>query len=175
MLFKILFFVLLAIDILAAIVFLPRNLKDRRLKKEKRHTYAIQNVGTNLCIRPYNADFSEGNKVIQYPLHNWECITWQFIKTGDDTFLLQNLYTHKSFAPQKGTVSDSSLHQETLDGTSAQLWDFLKEGNEYRIRLHGTQMYLSAKNAATNSDIVLKVKSDDANQKWRLIEQHPTV
>lgn len=175
MIYQILFFVLLALVVFGIAVFVPRIAKDMRLKKDRKNTYAIQNVGTGLCIRPKDADFSEENSVIQYPLKNWECITWQFIKLDANAYLLQNLYTHKTFEPKNGTEEGSSLFQKTLDGTKNQCWEFLKDNGAYTIRLKGTGLYLTAESKEKNAEITLREKQENDAQKWKLVEQHPTM
>lgn len=175
MAYQILFFALLALIVLGAVVFVPRIAKDMRLKKDKKNACAIQNVSTGLCIRPKDADFSEGNSVIQYPLKNWECITWQLIRVDTDAFLLQNLYTHKTFEPKNGAADGSPLIQRTLDGTRSQCWEFAENGGSCAIRLKGTELYLAAESKEKNTEIVLREKQNDDAQKWRLIEQHPVM
>lgn len=175
MLYAILFYGLLAAVLLAMMLFLPRVRKDIRLKKQKQHTFAVRNVGTGLCIRPYNADYSEGNKVILYPLHNWECITWQFIRVAGDTYILQNLYTHKSFAPNPGAKEGSTLWQKSLDGTQNQCWEFIKSDAGFLIRLKGTELYLTASRREENAEIVLQAANNAEEQVWELLPQQPII
>lgn len=174
--YKILFYVLVASIALIVIVFGPRIYKGIKLKKDKVNTYAIQNVKTNRCIRPYNAGFQDDNQVILYSLNNWECITWQFIELDKDTYLLKNLYTEKTFQPVVDPVEGVTMWQKPLGGSKQQYWEFLKQDNgTYLIRLKGTELYLTAASEEQNAHIVLKPLQNTTYQQWKLVEQHPIV
>jgi len=174
--FKILFFILLGIIAIALLVFGPRIYKGIQLKQDKVKTYAIQNVATSKCIRPYNAGFKDNNKVILYNHNNWECITWQFVEIEKDTFLLKNLYTEKTFQPMVNPSAGVTMWQKPLGGSALQYWEFLKQDDgAYYIRLKGTDLYLTAASEEQNADIVLKPMQNEINQQWKLIEQHPIV
>ncbi len=176
MMYKILFYVFVALIALTSVVFGPRINKDIKLKKDKVNTYAIQNVKTNRCIRPYNANYQDDNKVILYSLNNWECITWQFIKLDNGAYLPKNLYTQKTFQPDADPAEGVKMWQKPLGGSNQQYWEFLEKDNEtYLIRLRGTELYLTAASEEQNSDIVLKPLLNDSEQYWKLIEQHPII
>ncbi|MDC2187836.1 RICIN domain-containing protein [Bacteroides thetaiotaomicron] len=173
---KIAFFVLLGLVVLAAMVFGPRLSKDIKKKRAYENTYAIQNVATDKCLRPYNAENDDGTKIIQYSLNNWECLTWQLIGLENDTYFLKNLYTQKSFQPSSVPVAGVTLWQQTMGGTSLQHWEFIKQANEtYLIRLKDTELYLTAISNENDSDIVLMPQQDSAMQLWRLVRQNPIV
>jgi hypothetical protein len=174
--YKILFYVLVVLIALNLAVFGPRIIKGIKLKQDKVNTYAIQNVKTNRCIRPYNAGFQDNNKIILYDLNNWECITWQFIGLNNDTYLLKNLYTEKTFQSVTDAVEGATMWQKPLGGSNQQYWEFLKQDDgTYLIRLKGTELYLTAKSEEQNADIVLKPLQNSTDQQWKLIEQHPIV
>ncbi|MFT3995365.1 MAG: RICIN domain-containing protein [Dysgonomonas sp.] len=150
--------------------------KDLKKKQNYANTYAIQNVATNKCIRPYNAGNADSTKVISYSLHNWECITWQLIELEDNAYLLKNLYTQKSFEPASTPVDGTGLWQQTLGGSRFQYWEFIKQDDEtYIIRLKGTELYLTTISDENNSAIIISVKDDSKNQLWRLIRQNPII
>lgn len=172
--FKVLFITLLVIILLILIVFLPRILKDVKLKKDKKNIYAIKNVKTGLCIRPYNADFKEDNKIIMYPLKNWECITWQFIKLQDNKYLLQNLYTHKTLVPRKFEES-TTFYQKTLGTNENQIYEVIKASDYYLIKIADTELYLTSLSNETNSNLILQELNNEDNQKWELIKQNPII
>lgn len=174
--YKIPFYSLLTLGVLGGIVFGPRIIKGLKLKKDKKNTYAIQNVQTGRCIRPYNAGFEEENRVILYDLKNWECITWQFIELKKDTYLLKNLYTQKTFEPVSEPEEGVSLWQKILGGSKWQYWEFIEQSEGvYHIRLKGTELYLTPETNELNANIILKPSEDTTAQKWTLVEQHPIV
>jgi len=173
---KIAFFILLILVILSAIVFGPRIIKDIKKKQNYANTYAIQNVGTDKCLRPYNAGNDDGTKIISYSHHNWECITWQLIELENNRYFLKNLYTQKTFQPSSTPESGVNLWQQTLGGSSLQYWEFIKQSDEtYLIRLKGTELYITASSDENDSDIVLMPRQDSDSQLWRLIRQNPIV
>lgn len=173
---KIAFFSLLALIILAAVVFAPRIIKDIQKKQNYANTYAIQNVGTDKCLRPYNAGNDDGTKIISYSHNNWECLTWQMIELDKDAYLLKNLYTQKSFEPSAMPESGMGLWQQTLGGSRLQYWEFIKRTDEtYLIRLKDTELYLTTTSDENNSDIILMPRQDADNQQWRLIRQTPII
>jgi len=173
---KIAFFILLGLIIIAAIVFGPRICKDIQKKRNYTNTYAIQNVGTEKCIRPYNAENNDGTKIISYTHHDWECITWQLIGLKDNIYLLKNLYTQKSFQPSSTPKPDVTLWQQTLGGSPLQYWEFIKQANEtYLIRLKDTELYITATSDENDSDIILTSRQGSNRQLWRLIRQTPII
>lgn len=173
---KIAFFSLLALIILAAIVFAPRIIKDIQKKQNYANTYAIQNVRTDKCLRPYNAGNDDGTKIISYSHNNWECLTWQMIELDKDAYLLKNLYTQKTFEPSETPESGMGLWQQTLGGSRLQYWEFVKRTDEtYLIRLKDTELYLTTTSDENNSDIILMPRQDSDNQQWRLIRQTPII
>lgn len=174
--YKFLFYVLLILIILTSVVFVPRINKDIHLKKATVNTYAIQNVKTDKCIRPYDANYKDDNKVILYTLNNWECITWQLIDLNNGAYLLKNLYTQKTFQPAAEPAEGVNMWQKTLGGSNQQHWEFLKQDNEtYLIRLKGTELYLTAASEGQNADIVLKPLQNTTEEQWKLVEQHPII
>ena len=173
---KIAFFSLLAFIIIAAIVFGPRVIKDIQKKQNYANTYAIQNVGTDKCLRPYNAGNDDGIKIISYSLHDWECITWQLIGLEDNTFLIKNLYTQKSFQPSSNPESGVGLYQQTLGGSRLQYWELIMQSDErYLIRLKDTELYITTTSDENDSDIILMPLQDSDSQRWKLIRQNPII
>ena len=147
-----------------------------QIKRATQNTFAIQNVETGMNLRPYNAGFTNDVKIIQYPHNEWECMTWQMIRMEDDTYLLKNLYTQKTFEPVAEPSEGVSLQQRTLEANQYQYWEFVKQADEtYTIRLNNTDLYLTTNDNERDSAIILMPLNNSDNQKWRLIEQHPIV
>lgn len=168
--------VIIILAIITAIVFGPRIHKDIKKKQSYINTYAIQNIATDKCIRPYNAGNTDSTKIISYSLHNWECITWQLIELEDNTYLLKNLYTQKTFEPSSDPADGIGLWQQTLGGSRFQYWEFIKQSDEtYLIQLKGTELYLTTTSDENDSAIILSAKSNSKNQLWRLIRQNPII
>ena len=173
---KIAFFCLLGLIAVAAVVFAPRISKDIKKKRNYTNTYAIQNVGMGKDIRVHNAENEDGAKIILYSHNNWECMTWQLIGLEDNTFLLKNLYTQKSFQPSSSPKAGVDLWQQTLGGSRLQYWEFLEQPDQsFRIRLKDTELYLTATSDENDSAIVLMPEQDSEKQLWRLIRQNPIV
>jgi len=171
---KIAFISLLILITLSAVVFCPRIYKDIKKKRNYANTYAIQNIKTGKDIRVYNARIDDEAKIILYSHHNWECMTWQLIELEDNTFLLKNLYTQKTFEPSTVPQSGVSLWQQTLGGSRFQYWEFIKQSDEtYLIRLKDTELYLTVISDENNSDIILMAKQDSDSQLWKLARQNP--
>jgi hypothetical protein len=176
MTYKIVFFTLLVIVLIISGVFAPRIIKGLQLKQERNDVFAIQNVQTGRCLRPYNAGFHDDNHVILYDHHNWECITWHLIALGDETFLFENLYTEKTFEPDGEPKEGVNLHQRPLSDNALQRWELLKQASgEYLIRLKWTDLYLTAGADDQNSPVVLRHLQDSKSQFWRLLQQKPIV
>ena len=162
--------------VMAAFVFGPRISKDIKKKKNYANTYAIQNVWNGKDIRVLDAGNEDGTEIIMYDHHNWECITWQLIGLGDNTFLLKNLYTQKGFEPVSDPESKVALWQQTLGGSERQHWEFIPLSDGiYLIRLKNTGLYLTATSDENNSSIVLMPEQNSKKQQWRLIRQNPIV
>ncbi len=90
-----------ALVIIATIPFIFRFAKDIKKKKNYANTFAIQNIQSSKDIRVHNANYHDDARIILYPHHEWECITWEFIEIEYNTFLLKNLYTQKTFEPMQ--------------------------------------------------------------------------
>ncbi|MGL5682809.1 MAG: RICIN domain-containing protein [Marinifilaceae bacterium] len=145
-------------------------------KRGFENSYAIQNVAFDRDLRIYNAKIDNGAQLVVYSHHNWECMTWQMIEVSDNTFLLKNLYTQKSFQPETQPVPNTALQQQTLGGSSLQYWEFLpKIDKTYSIRLKDTDLYLTVISNTNNAEVVLMPKMDTNNQIWRLIRQNPII
>ena len=169
------FIYLIVFIVLACLIILaPRVYKDIVKKQNTSNVYAIQNVQTGKDIRVYNAGIDDGQKIILYQHHNWECMTWQFIQLEKDTYLLKNLYTQKTFQPSASPEPGVTLWQQTLGGDSLQYWEFIKQPDEtYQIRLKGTELYITVSSDQNDSAIILMPKQNSPAQQWKLIEQHP--
>lgn len=173
---KIAFYTLLGLIVIVAVVFGPRICKDIQKKRNYANTYAIQNVGAGKDVRVYNAGNNDSTKIILYSHNNWECLTWQLIELEENTYLLKNLYTHKSFQPSSSPESGVTLWQQTLGGSRLQYWEFIKQSEDtYLIRLKDTELYLTATSNENNSDIVLMHRQDSDMQRWRLVRQNPII
>lgn len=170
------FFILLALVLIAAIVLGPRLRKDVKKKQQYQNTFAIQNVGTGLCLRPLDAHYEEGVPLVLYPLHNWECITWQIIRLEGNACLMKNLYTQRTFMPDGVPNEGVSMRQAVMGGDTSQLWVMEADGEgTYRIHLRDNDLYLTAPSSETNARPVLRKQSGDDSQLWRLVSQNPIV
>jgi len=158
------------------LLFGARTLHNIQRKQGTVNTYAIRNANTDMAIRVYNAGIPDETKIIQYKHQNWECMTWQLIEMEDGSFLLKNLYTHKTFQPSASPEQGVDLWQQPLEANSLQYWEFIKQSDEtYQIRLRGTELYITPTSDESNASLVLMPLQDGANQQWVLIEQHPIV
>lgn len=166
--------VLVVIAVIIPISFRIR--KDIKKKLAFENTYAIQNVSSGLCVRPFNAGYKSRNNIISYPHKDWECITWEMIALGENTFLLKNLFTEKTFQPKSEPKEGVELWQQSMGGTQLQYWEFLKQSDEtYLIRLKGTDLYLTTSSEKENSPIVLMTKQETPTQLWKLVRQTPWI
>jgi hypothetical protein len=165
--------VIVVIETLLIIVFGGRMLHDMQKKKLRTNTFAMQNAGTGMDIRVYNAGIADETKIIIYPHHNWECMTWQMIEQDDGSYLLKNLYTEKGFEPSESPAEGVTLWQQTLSAKEIQSWIFEEINGQYRIRLKDTDLYLTAETDKTNANLILMFKAEDKKQFWTLIPQQP--
>lgn len=147
-----------------------------QMKRSSVNTFAIQNTKTNMNIRVYNAGIKDGERIILYRHANWECMTWQFIKLEDGSYLLKNLYTQKTIQPSSTPEEGVALWQQPLEANSIQYWEFIEQADKtYLIRLKGTELYITVSSDESNTDIILMPMQNSPEQQWRLIEQHPVV
>jgi len=167
--------VIVVIETLLIVVFGGRMLHDIQKKTLRTNTVAIQNSGTGMDIRVYNAGVPDETKIILYPHHNWECMTWQMIGQDDGSYLLKNLYTEKGFEPSTYPAEGVTLWQQTLSAKTSQSWMFEEINGQYRIRLKDTNLYLTADTDETNANLILMAEAEDINQLWTLIPQQPIV
>jgi hypothetical protein len=176
MLFQILFFSLLVLVLLFSLVFGFRAYHGFLKKKNRVNIYAIINEKTGKGIRVHNAGIKDETKIILYRHHNWECMTWQFIKLDEETTLLKNLWTEKTFQPSLAPEQGTGLWQKPLSGDKHQYWEFLNQSDDtYLIRLKGTELYITVSSDVNNSPIILMPIQNSYEQQWKLIEQRPIV
>lgn len=138
-----------------------------------KNRFAIQNVATGKNLRPYAAGRQDGNAIILYDHHSWRCLTWELTAVGENIFTLKNRYTFKSFEPASETSNGVTLKQQPKSKEDIQ-WEFIKQpdGN-YRIRLRGTDFYLSITSEETNSAIILTEAAYSDKQLWHMVAQDP--
>jgi len=141
-------------------------------------TYAIKNVSTGMLLRVMDANKKNETPIVAYSPTNWKCMTWDFNHVEGNTYLLRNLFTSKTFQPQKGeAAADIVLEQQPLDTSKTyQQWEFISApDNTYMIKLKGSDLYVtpSDKNGTINSKIILAKKRADKTQYWSIYEQHP--
>ena len=137
-------------------------------------TYRITNVMASKSLRPYNALKNDGNKIILYNSHCLKCMTWKFNKISDNKYLLQNVYTGKSFIPNGECQEGATCVQQVTSSSPLQVWEFtLLENGHYNIKLSGTDLYLSAISDELNSLPVLMSNKNLKGQEWILVKQHP--
>ena len=138
-------------------------------------TYAIQNINTGKNLRPFEAGSQNGNRIVLYNHVEWKCMTWKFVSLDDNTYQLRNLLTSKTFQPKENPAKKGSeLEQQPISTSVSQQWEFIKApDNNYYIRLKGTELYITASSAETNSNIILQERQTNALQLWRLVAQNP--
>ena len=157
-------------------IYAPWIFFGKQQKLNYANTYAIQNVSTGKDIRVKNVGVKDESKIILYTHNEWECLTWEFIQLEDNTYLLKNLCTQKTFEPSSSLKQGVGLWQQTLGGSRFQYWEFIKQSDEtYLIQLKGTELYLTTTSDENDSAIILSAKSNSKNQLWRLIRQNPII
>lgn len=145
------------------------------LKVQSANTYAIQNVQTGMDIRLFNAGWKDGTQIVQYKHHNWECMTWQMIKLTDGSYLLKNLYSDKTFQPERDAAEGVGLILHPLEANDGQYWEFIEAVNDsWYIRLKGTELYVTPSSEENNAKLILEPLTETEFFRWTLIEQHPT-
>lgn len=162
--------------IITAIIFLSAKSMGQNIKG----TYAIKNVSTGMLLRVMDANKKNETPIVAYSPTNWKCMTWDFIRLKENTYLLRNLFTNKTFQPQKGEVIEGmGLEQQPVHNNKTnQQWEFIAASdNTYMIRLKGSNLYVtpSDKSGTINSKIILAKKRADKTQHWTIYEQHPAM
>lgn len=142
--------------------------------KHMANIYGVQNVKTGKGLRPYNAYWWTGNRLILHEYKNWKCMTWQFKEVEKNTYQLQNLSTKKTFEAVSLGEAGTGLWQQRLKTDTVQYWEFIKQTDStFLIRQKGTELYLTITSAQENSNIKLMPKLNTEEQLWKLVEQHP--
>lgn len=141
-------------------------------------TYAIKNVETEMLLRPKDASKDENAPIVMYSPINWKCLTWEFIHVQENTYLLKNLFSSKTFHPENNKPDNlSSLKQISLQkGNNFQQWEFITvDKNVYRIKLKNTELYITPANNSgnINTEVTLQKKTEGNLQLWTIYEQHP--
>ena len=143
-------------------------------------TYAIKNSQTGLVLRVQDAQKSNGAPIVSYSPVNWKCVTWDFRHVDGNTYQLRNLFTSKTLQPTAAspTVGVSLEQQPLTPFQTNQEYEFFPAGKDsYRIRLKGTELYITPTEGAgsVNSKVILTGKTVSTNQIWVIYQQEPTM
>eukprot|EP01035_Chromulina_nebulosa_P001153 gene1153-1557_t len=140
-------------------------------------TYAIKNMQTGLLLRIKDANTANGTPLVAYHPVNWKCMTWNFNHVQGQTYQLKNLFSSKTFQPKTAAVEGVALEEQPLINKQAsQQYEFiLIEKNVYKIKLKGTELYVTPSDTkgSDNSQIILAAKQDGKAQQWTIYEQNP--
>lgn len=141
-------------------------------------TYAIKNVETGMLLRIKDANKKDGTPLVSYAPTNWKCMTWDFKHVEGKSYQLRNLFTNKTFQPQKTTVSDGvALEQQSMSTSEInQQWEFIPvSAKTFLIKLKDSDLYItpSDKEGSVNSQIILTKKMASKLQYWAIYEQDP--
>lgn len=141
--------------------------------------YAIKNVKTGMLLRIKDANSKNGTPIVAYYPENWKCMTWNFKKTGDNTYQLQNLFSNKTLQPITTAAANVAFEEQPL-ATEAdnQQYEFIAvKKDTYMIKLKGTELYVTPADAkgSVNSAIILAAKRSTPEQLWNIYEQAPTM
>ena len=144
-----------------------------------RGDYAIQNVQTGLLLRIKDANSKNGTPIVAYEPQNWKCMTWSFRQVDNNTYQLINLFSNKTFEPQKNPVTQTITLSEQMPAEGlAQQYEFINAGdNAYFIKAKGTDLYITSPAAKTeiNANIILAPKNNSDTQRWKMYPQSPTM
>jgi len=142
-------------------------------------TYAIKNVQTGMLLRVKDAESENGTPLVAYYPENWKCMTWDFKNTGENSYQLQNLLTHKTFQPVSAAKADAAFEEQPLtEGAANQQYEFITvKKDTYLIRLKGSDLYVTPadKKGRVNSAIILAARRNSPEQLWLIYEQSPTM
>lgn len=166
--------ILLIALLIPVVIYAPWIFFGKQQKQNYANTYAIQNVSTGKDIRVKDVGVKDESEIILYTHNEWECLTWEFIQLEDNTYLLKNLCTQKTFEPSSSPKQGVGLWQQSLGRSHFQYWEFIDQYDEtHLIRLKDTELYLTATSDEDNSPIILMPKQESDKQLWKLIRQNP--
>ncbi|MES2807282.1 MAG: RICIN domain-containing protein [Bacteroidota bacterium] len=141
--------------------------------------YAIKNVKTGMLLRIKDANKKDGTPIVAYYPENWKCMTWNFKKTDQNTYQLQNLFSNKTLQPIADAAVDVAFEERPLLSNEAkQQYEFISvKKDTYLIKLKGTDLYLTPADVkgSVNSAIILSAKRSTPEQQWFIYEQAPTI
>jgi hypothetical protein len=141
--------------------------------------YAIKNAQTGMLLRIKDANGANGTPLVAYYPENWKCMTWDFEHIDGDTYELKNLLSGKTFKPNGEITPGVALQEQPLSAqTNEQQYTFeLVSKNIYRIKLKGTELYVtsSTEKESIDSQIILSAKSNSKTQQWTIYQQSPTM
>jgi hypothetical protein len=143
-----------------------------------RGTYAIQNAETGLLLRIKDANKKDGTTLVAYSPINWKCMTWDFQHVEGQTYRLKNLFTGKTFQPERDSTDSAGLIQQPLGATRRQQYEFIATAEKtYLIRQKGTSLYLTTSGGTEtiNAPVILAEMNNTKRQQWTIYEQHPTM
>lgn len=141
--------------------------------------FALKNVHTGKYVRIRDANSANGTPIVAYSPVNWKCVTWNFQPSVNGGYTLKNLFSGKTLQPVHGEAKAGvSMEEQPLGSSKVQEYEVISAGNDqFYVRLKGSDLYLTPADPGgeTNSSILLQTKQDGDLQRWKLVEQHPTM
>jgi hypothetical protein len=136
----------------------------------------VQNKQSGYVLRPQHASARNNNAIVLFKDIDWACVTWDFIKGGNNTHALVNHYTGKSLKPSVDKPDNgTSVVQMPYDKTdNALLWEFIQlENGYYKIKYPNTELYMTSEDeeGEAGSRIVLNEWGNKPWQMWQLIQK----
>ncbi len=142
-------------------------------------TYQLRNQQFGDLLRPQDANSADGTLIVLYPAQPWKCMTWRLQPAGGATFQVQNLFTAKTFAPDRlAETRQSAVVQVPFKSGTGDVpaWSFtqLKDGS-YKIIEPQSGQALTAVKGEKDSQIrvVMAAWQELNSQKWELQKMDP--
>jgi hypothetical protein len=138
-------------------------------------TYQISNQKYHDLLRPRDANYADGTRLVLYSAQPWKCMTWRLRPEQPSGFRVQNLFTSKTFAAEaKGDAAGPAVVQVPLKPSGAPAWQFTAlEDGSYKITDPKSGKALSAIDGGGEVKIAIEPWRNAAEQKWELQKMDP--
>lgn len=149
---------------------------EKTTENEVEKQCRIQNKVSGNVLRPKDASWGNNIPIVLFNDINWACVTWDFVKTSENAYILVNQYTNKSFKPKDATpVIGTQVVQTSYDISKPELtWEFiLLENGYYKIKCGKKDLFLSSISVEgkEGSLVILKKWENKPEQMWKLIDK----
>jgi hypothetical protein len=126
----------------------------------------IHNLAFGEVLRPLNASKKDGASLVLHPAQPWRCMTWKVRPKTGGRVEFENVFSHKTFAPEAGSADQAPVAQ-VATGHAGWRLDQLPDGR-WKLVEPASGGVLTAVKSSSGIKVVVAPWTGTEMQKWEL-------